>query len=167
MTNLYFLSNEVEQLYNELINSVNDETGEINVDIANALSVKEAEFDEKAIAVATVSRRFNSQIKLIDEELTRLKLLKDRATSIEQRLKDSLTAACERLGKTNIDGISAKISFKKSTKTIVDNESLLPDEFIKVTMTKKPDLTKIKAVINAGGEVAGAHLETCNNIQIK
>lgn len=167
MPNLYMLSKDVETLYSDLMNTVNEETGEIDVDIAGALAVKEEEFEHKAIAVATVSRRFGSQVSAIDTEIKRLTALKDRVKAVEQRLKSSLAEACQRVGKTKIDGISATISFRKSEKTIVDNESQLPDEFFNVTMTKKPDLTKIKATISAGGEVPGAHVETVQNIQIK
>ncbi|MBQ7348587.1 MAG: hypothetical protein IJW47_01190, partial [Clostridia bacterium] len=77
MSNLYMLSKDVETLYSDLMNSVNEETGEINVDIASALAVKEEEFEHKAIAVATVSRRFGSQVSIIDAEIKRLTALKD------------------------------------------------------------------------------------------
>lgn len=167
MPNLYMLSKDVEDLYSDLMNTIDEETGEIDIDISNALAVKEEEFENKAIAIATVSRRFGSQVSVIDAEIKRLTALKDKVKAVEQRLKSSLSEACQRLGKNKIDGISATISFRKSEKTIVDNELQLPDEFFNVTMTKKPDLTKIKATISAGGQVPGAHIETVQNIQIK
>ena len=46
MPNLYMLSKDVETLYSDLMNSVNEETGEIDVDIAGALAVKEEEFNK-------------------------------------------------------------------------------------------------------------------------
>lgn len=167
MPNLWNLSKDVEELYLDLMNSVDEETGEIDTEIAKALEVKEEEFNNKAIAVATVSRRFGNAVSEIDAEIKRLQALKDRAKGIEQRLKNSLSEACQRLGRTKIDGISAVISFRKSEKTIVDDENLLPEEFFNITITKKPDLTRIKAAISTGGEVVGAHIETVQNIQIR
>ncbi|MBQ8427409.1 MAG: siphovirus Gp157 family protein [Clostridia bacterium] len=167
MPNLYMLSKDVETLYSDLMNSVNEETGEIDVDIAGALAVKEEEFDTKAVAVATVMRRFESSEKEIDAEIKRLTALKNRAKAVKERLKSSLSEACQRLGRTKIEGISATIGFRKSEKTVVDNEELLPDDYFNITMTKKPDLTKIKQAIQLGLDVPGAHVETVQNIQIK
>lgn len=167
MPNLYNLTNDVETLYNSLMASVDEETGEVSADIAQALDVKEEEFNGKAVAVATVSRRFGAMVSQIDGEIKRLQALKERAKNTEQRLKQSLAEACQRLGKTKIDGISATISFRRSEKTIVDDETVLPEELFNVTITKKPDLTRIKSIISAGGTVPGAHVETVQNIQIK
>lgn len=167
MSNLYQLTNEVEQLDRDLWNSLDEETGELDEEIANALNVAEAEFDKKAVAVATVSRRFSARVSEIKAEIERLTVMKKRAEAIEERLKNSLSEACQRLGKVKIDGIGARISFRTSEKTVIDNEEALPKEFMKETITYKPDLTKIKESIKAGQTVSGAHIEECQNIQIK
>lgn len=172
MSNLYQLTNEVENLHEILMNSVqmgmvDQETGEIDERIIKALEVKIEEFDKKAIAVATVSRRFGNFKEQIQAEMKRLKVLLDGCDKVQERLNNSLEDACLRLGKSKIDGISASISFRKSTKTIVDNENLIPEELFNVTMTKKPNLTKIKELIKAGVEIQGVHLEEKQNIQIK
>ena len=49
----------------------------------------------------------------------------------------------------------------------MNNETLIPDEYIKVTMSKKPDLVKIKKAIEEGINVPGANLELNKNIQIR
>jgi thymidylate kinase len=172
MSNLYQLTTEVENLHEVLMNSVqmgmvDQETGEIDERIIKALEVKNEEFDKKAIAVATVERRFESFEDEIATEIKRLTALKDNCKKVRERLSNSLEDACLRLGKSKIDGISASISFRKSTKTIVDNENLIPEELFNVTMTKKPNLTKIKELIKAGVEIQGVHLEEKQNIQIK
>lgn len=171
MSNLYQLSNEVEKLYSDLIVSVDEETGEINdTEIQNMLAVKEAEFDDKAIAVATVQRRFVARSNEIDEEIKRLMVLKKRSDATAERLRQSLLMACERLGKTKIDGISATISFRKSERVKINDEINLtgiPDKFIKVKMTKSADKTAIKEALKAGEVIDGASLEEVNNIQIK
>lgn len=167
MPNLYMLTNDVEDLYQKLMQSVDEETGEIDTEIANALAVKKEEFDKKAIAVGTVYRRFDITIDQIDAEIKRLTDIKEKAKKVRERLKNSLKTACEKLGVEKIDGISARISFTQSQKTIVDNETLIPDGYFNITISKKPDLTKIKKDINSGVQVPGAHVENCKNIQIK
>ena len=167
MSNLYQLTNEVENLYTLLEQGTDLETGEIDEEIMNALTCKEEEFNNKAVAVATVWRRYDMNINLVEQEIQRLTAIKNKAKAIQDRLENSLTTACLRLGREKIEGISANISFRKSTKTIVENEEALPDEFFKVTITKKPDLARIKKAIEQGYEVPGAVLKTNNNIQIK
>ncbi|MBQ9355131.1 MAG: siphovirus Gp157 family protein [Clostridia bacterium] len=171
MSNLYQLSNEVEKLYSDLMASVDEETGEINdTAITEMLAVKEAEFDNKAIAVATVQRRFVARANEIDEEIKRLTALKKRSDATAKRLENSLSMACQRLGKTKIDGISATISFRKSERVkLVDEINLtgIPDEFIKVEIKKSADKKAIKEALKAGEIIDGASLEEVSNIQIR
>ncbi len=167
MASLYFLTRDVEKLYEDLLSSVDEETGEVDEKISNALAVKEEEFNSKAIAVATVVRRFRSSEDEIEAEIKRLKAMKERIKHLGDRLENSLSTACERLGKTKIDGISANISFRASEATIVENESELPELFFDVEMKKKVSLTRIKQAIKSGLTVPGARLEIRKNIQIK
>ena len=169
MSNLYQLSNEVESLYNQLINGVDEDTGEVllNNEIAELLKAKEQEFDNKAVAVATVSRRFKARAEEIDEEIKRLKAMKDYAEKTEERLKNALKTACEITGKTKIDGLSARISFTTRDKVEILDDSKIPDEFMQVYITKKPKLTEIKEAIKNGKTVDGAELIKNTTIQIK
>lgn len=164
--NLYCLSKEVENLYEALVNAVDEETGEVNIDVSKALEVKEEEFNQKAIAVATVERRFEVLVKDIEAEINRLTLMKKRYENAGNRLKNSLTEACQRLGKNKVEGIGASISFRTSERTVVD-ETILPEEFFNVTMVKKPDLKRIKAALEYGETIEGAKLEVVRHIQIK
>lgn len=165
--NLYQLSNELESLYHRIIDSVDEETGEIDTELANALTVKEEEFDQKAIGVAIVGRRLNTTVDEIDAEIERLTALKKVYKARAERLENAVATACERFGKTKIDGIGARISFRKSERVVIDNETEIPDEFIDVKMTKKPSLTRIKDAIKQGQDVKGARIETVQNLQIK
>ena len=172
MSNLYRLTNEMENLYEMLVNSaemgmVDEETGEIDERLLTALTCKEEEFNEKAIAVATVCRRFQNTEEQIEAEIKRLTALKKNCVKVQDRLTNSLDTALQKVGKTKIDGISASIGYRKSTKTVIENENDIPEEYFNVTITKKPDLTKIKKSIQAGNEVPGAFLQELNNIQIK
>lgn len=163
---LYNLTNEYQELYNRLLDSI-DEDGVVDVAISQALVAKEAEFNEKAVAVANVYMKFGDELDLVEKRLKVLTEYKDKLKKAKKRLGDSLTDACERTGTTKIDSVYAHISFRASEQTIVDDESLLPAEYMTETITRKPNLTKIKEDIKKGKIVQGAHIEKKNNINIK
>jgi hypothetical protein len=167
MSNIYSLTNEYENLYNQLLQSANDETGEVDSELLNFLQVKEEEFDSKAISIATISRKFENNISEIKAEIDRLTEIKKRVEKIKTRLDSVLSDSCQRLGKVRIDGLHANISFRLSEQTIIDDETKLTDEFLIIKTTKAPDKTKIKNAIKSGIEIDGAHIEQKNNIQIK
>lgn len=164
---LFGLTNEYIELYNALVNSADEETGEIDTVISQALEAKGKEFVEKAVAVATVYRRLEIDICDLDGEIKRLTAIKNRLTKQSTRLKESLTVACERTGTTNINGIHANISFRKSEETVIDDINFLPKEYLTEKITYSPNKTKIKEAIKNGEEVQGAHIEVKQNIQIK
>ena len=63
-----------------------------------------------------------------------------------------------------IKGDSVRLSWRKSDQVLID-ESVLPDEYWKVK--KEPAKADIKAIIKAGGSIAGAEIVTKQNLQIK
>ena len=61
------------------------------------------------------------------------------------------------------------VSYRKSTQTIIDDESLIPDEY-KTTETKtieKISKDDIKKALKEGKEVSGAHLFENQTLTIK
>ena len=167
MGSLYLITRDCQELYDKLIDSLDSETGEIDGEIANALAVKQEEFENKALNVAGVVRMFENKSEEIDREIERLTAIKDKVDNTVGRLKTSLSTACQALGFEKIEGIHAKISFRKSEKTVIDNLEEIPYDY-KISETKyKADLNKIKKAINEGKAVPGAHLEENKSIQIK
>lgn len=164
---LYSLSKDLEQLQNELLESADEETGELDNKIVEAVDKLQGTFEEKAVKVAMVYKNFDSFLTSIEAEEKRLKALKEKVEREKERVEKYITRACETTGTTRIEGVQATISFRKSEKVVVDNESLIPEEFMKVKTTYEPDKTKIKKAIKNGEEVLGASLQTTNNIQIK
>lgn len=165
--NLYRIGSETQQLYNQLIDSIDEETGEVDIDIASALEVKKEEFAAVAINYATVIRMINARKIEAETEIERLTAIKSKLGQIADRMTKTLSAACQGLGFDKINGLTAAISFRKSEQTIIDNAEMLPSEFVKEKVTYAPDKTAIKNAIKAGQDVPGAHVETVNNIQIK
>lgn len=163
---LYNLTTDMLDLQNQLIESIDDD-GVVDTLISQALEVKEKEFTEKAVAVATVYRKFDNEISLYESEIKRLTTYMERLKKCRDKVKDYLSVNCERLGIEKINGVYAKISFRKSEQVIITNEKLLSSEYMIETITYKPNLTKIKEDIKKGIEVNGAHIQKKNNISIK
>lgn len=167
MASLFNLAKEYTDLYSALVSSVDEETGEVDVDIAAALANVQGTFEEKAIATATVSRMLGNTVEEVSKEIDRLKRLKAHLEREDGRVKEYLKKAMEMTGTEKVQGISASISFRQSEQTVIDNEEELPEEYITVKTTYAPNKTAIKTAIKAGREVPGAHIETVKNLQIR
>ena len=167
MGSLYLITRDCQELYDKLIESLDSETGEIDGEIANALAVKQEEFENKALNVAGVVRMFENKSEEIDREIERLTAIKKKVDNTVGRLKTSLSTACQTLGFEKIEGIHAKISFRKSEKTVIDNLEEIPQEYKIEKVTYTADKTKIKEALKSGLNVSGAHLEENKSIQIK
>lgn len=167
MASLYNLATEYQELYTALVSTADEETGEVDVDIAAALANVQGTFEEKAIATATVSRMLGNTVEEVSKEIDRLKRLKAHLEREDGRVREYLKRAMEMTGTEKVQGISASISFRKSEQTVIDNEGELPEEYITEKTTYTPNKTAIKAAIKAGNDVPGAHIETVMNLQIK
>lgn len=163
---LYNLTSEYQALYNQLIESA-DEDGVVDIAISQALAVKEKEFTEKAVAVATVYRKFDNEIALYEQEIKRLQDYKKRLEKCRDKLKENLSNACQSIGIEKIDGMYANISFRASESVEIDNIDLIPEEYLTKKIEIKPDKTAIKKAIQGGIEISGAHIEQHSNIIIK
>lgn len=164
MANIFELMTEYNDLYAKMINY---DTGEIDEVIEKALDIKREEVLTKSEKVGFVIRKLEHSEKEIDEEIKRLQALKKSCANTKDRLKDGLGKVLQRLEVDKVDGVNAKIFFRKSTETIIDDIEILPDEFKKAKITYTPDKTAIKTAIQNGVSVNGARLEEKLNLQVK
>lgn len=162
---LYNLTTEYLNLYNQLIESADDD-GVVDIAISQALVVKEKEFTEKAVAVATVYRKFDNEISLYGQEIKRLQDYKKRLEKCRDKVKENLSTACQSVGIEKINGMYASISFRASESVDIDNIDLIPEEYLTKKVEIKPDKTAIKKAIQSGIEINGAHIEKKQNLQI-
>lgn len=162
---LFNLTAYAQELLNKLMETADLETGEVDIDISNELSQVEEDIKVKAEQCAMVWRKLGMEIEQYANEIKRLKDIKEKLETNRDKLESYIEKNLTTAGIDKIDGMSAKISFRKSYKTIVDNLDTLPEEYIKVE--KKAILTEIKKAIDKGIEIKGAHIETIQNLQIK
>ena len=164
---LYDLTADCRALYDAIMASADDETGEVDLSLVNALAERQEAWEEKAVAVAYACRSLDDYSARVGREIERLTAMKRRVERERDRVKSGLAAACEALGVEKVKGVYASISFRASEQTVIDDENALPEEFLTVKHTWTPNKTAIKDAIKSGRDVPGAHLEQRKNIQIK
>lgn len=165
--NLYNLTSECRGLYDAILATADEETGEADLSLVTALGKRQDEWDRKAVSVACVYRALSDDSDRIGREIERLTAMKKRLDRERERVKDGLDAACQALGVESVKGMYANISYKKSERTVIDQAEAIPEEYMTVKTTCEPNKTAIREAIKAGKEVPGAHLEQRKNIQIK
>ena len=151
----------------ELLNTIDDETGEVDSSVLERLNAVQESFEVKAQNCALVCLELHDREETIKREIERLQSLLKRAERGEEWLRRYLSNAMTSTGYETIDGAFTKISFRSSEETVIDNMDELPKEFIKEKVTYSPDKTAIKVAIKSGKEVNGAHIEKKKNLQIK
>ncbi len=164
---LYSLTDECRNLYDALMASADEETGEVDISLVNALAERQEAWEDKAVAVACVYRSLDEDAARVGREIERLTAMKKRLERERDRVKEGLSAAFTALGVEKVKGMYADISFRASEQTIIDNADAVPEEYMTVKTTYTPNKTAIREAIKAGKEVPGAHLEQRKNIQIK
>ena len=164
---LYSLTDECRNLYDALMASADEETGEVDISLVNALAERQEAWEDKAVAVVCVYRSLDEDAARVGREIERLTAMKKRLERERDRVKEGLSAAFTALGVEKVKGMYADISFRASEQTIIDNADAVPEEYMTVKTTYTPNKTAIREAIKAGKEVPGAHLEQKKNIQIK
>lgn len=131
--------------------------------VADTLEALEGELIQKGQAVAAFTLNLQAEIDAIKAVEKRIS---DKRKSLEKReahLRDYLRVNMEKAGITEIKAIDGSFTAKLQKgrpSVVIDDESLIPDDSEYVRWKREVNKTAIAAAIQAGAEVAGAHLET-------
>ncbi len=163
---------EIAEEYEDLVAAI--ENGEIPEEaVADTLESIHALMEDKADNIACLVKSLSAEasaIKAEEDALTKRRRQKER---IAQRLKDYLSITLLRSGCTKLETARSKITFRKSEGVVIDNEDAFivwAEKHNKGLLTyPSPTVSKtaIKEAIDGGAEIAGARIETKQNIQIK
>ena len=166
---LYELTQEQLFLY-EMLSSgsaLDIETGEIDPVVAERLEINGKDLDEKIKAVGIVYKQLLSDAKALKDEEETLAIRRKRTERNAELIKNRLQNSMIMLGRNNFKDSKLDISFRKSTKTEIINEAIIPEEYLKIETTKTPLKAEIKTAIQNGVDVPGAIIVETQNIQIK
>lgn len=175
---------EIEQsMMNLLEYGIDDETGEIvesEEEFNKLYDSIQLDLNTKLDNSNCMTKILDGEIEVIDKEIKRLQSEKKARERKREWLFNRVDNFIRRQftdeeGNINLEGLNkyklelphSKISYRKSEKVNVIDETQLPTEFVKVTVEKKPMLTEIKKAIKEGNDISGATLVQNVSMQLK
>lgn len=142
---------------------VDENSGEILFDADN-LEELEGEYLDKLEACGLYCKNEQAEIEAMKAEEKRLADRRRVKENKVKRLKEYMIQSMLGTGTNKLDTPKAYISMRRSNKVVIDNESKIPRQFIKVTETVNK--TEIKKALK-NGTVDGAHIEESVNLTLK
>jgi hypothetical protein len=143
------------------------EEGELTPDLENELVINQNELQIKAESYAYAIKSLEGDVSIIDEEIKRLRALKEAKTNAIERMKEAVVNAFKVYGITEVKSPTLKLSLRRSEAVEVINQDQLPEVFVKAKTTYTPDKVAIKDAIKSGLTVEGAVIVENFNLQIK
>ena len=159
--NLYNLTKEMRLLTLEL------EEGELTPELEQALTITQEQLQEKSIQYAYAIRNLEIDSNAIDNEIKRLKAMKEAKDNTVDRLKEAVRNAMLASGIDKIESSLFKLSLRRSESVEVINIDQLPESLLTVKKTVSVDKVKIKEFIKSGLTVEGAVIKENYSLQIK
>ena len=167
--NFYDVTKDYIERMELLEQGINAETGEMTDNTNQLVTWNEEltkDLKEKSSNVIAVVRNQELTIEAIDNEIKRLKAMKDGIENRLDKFKTYIKNAMLTNGIEKIDTNLGSIKFTKSTSTEIYDESLIDKKFIETVITEKISKEKIKKALKAGEEVQGARLVENKNLKI-
>lgn len=165
MGTLYEINNELEQAINKMFLEVDEETGEVSQETIDLISELQMQKDEKLDNIGAYIKNLMADVKAMKEEEKALKTRREIKERKIERLKDYVSGILN--GEKWEKSSRVSFTFRSSKSVIIDNEDLIPNEFMKEKIERSPDKTAIKKAIEDGQEVKGSHIEIKDNLQVK
>lgn len=162
-TALYVLASEYQAQLSKLLELDIDE--QTLKDTVESLS---GEIEVKATNIAMFIRNLEAnaeQIKLAEKAMSdRRKALENKADRIKKYLFDNM----KRVDIKKIESPYFMLSIKKNPPSLViQDESLIPQEYVVTKTVTSINKEEIKDAINAGKQVAGAFIQQNERLEIK
>ena len=159
--NLYEITREAQELAFLL------ETEELTPELEEMLVINQEQLQAKAGNYAKVIANIQSDADVIDQEIKRLKAMKDSKDRAISRLKEALRQAMLVSAIDKIESPLFKLSLRRSEAVEVEVVEALPSEFVNVKNVVTADKVAIKEAIKRGENVFGARIIENFNLQIK
>ena len=164
---LWQLTNEQQNLLNQLVNK---ETGEVDELIQERLNQLEPNIENKCLSVSKWIRKLESEKGQLDSLLSEVANRKAAyATEVERYMK-YLQYNMEKSGIKEISCPFFTVKLKKNPySTDITDQAAIPEEYIRVKIKKEISVNKnlIKEeVLRTGSQVPGAYVSQKNKLEI-
>lgn len=163
--NLFQIEAEIESAINNLLMSVDEETGEVNEELANALEELQAERDVKVENIACYIKNLKAESAALKNEID---TFTKRKKSIDNKIERLTEYLCQNIKpEEKFKFARATVSFRRSSKVEIFNEEEIPAKFCELKYETKIDKRAITEAIKAGEDVSGCMLIDSYSLQIK
>jgi hypothetical protein len=133
--------------------------GEITVDLEEAMQITDRSLAEKVDNYAALITRLDSEIKYYDELTEQFAAKSETYSKIRERLRYNLKDSMGKIGANQLSGNYFEFKLARSTpKLVIEDESLIPNEFKIVETITKIDNAKLKQALKTS-TIQGAKLE--------
>ena len=161
--NIFKIQSEYQQIVTQLI----ENGGELTPELELAMQITKDNFHSKSENYAFITRQFDAEMDIIDNEIKRLQQAKKTREKAIERLKANIEMAMNTFEVDKIETPLIKISFRKSESVEVEDVNNLPNEFKVIKLSETADKLKIKDAIKSGILIEGCSIKTNRNLNIK
>ena len=165
MEKLYEIDDALEQVI-ETGYAIDFETGEVLFDESD-LDMLQMSLEKKLEGCACVIKEQSAMIDALKAEEQSLKARRAVLERKNERLKAYVGTHMGNLPKSRLETSRASLSLRHGHKVEVFDESLVPNEFVTVTETRKVSKTELAKAFKAGELVAGAAWIETESLQVK
>lgn len=158
---LYQLAEEYQTALDAI--QIDEETGEV-IGFEKVMAIED-QYDQKAVNCALFLKSLEAEARAIKEERAALDQRAKQAQKKLDRIRAYIASCMQMAGKEKIEDPRVRLSFRKSKKVQVLNESLLPARLLRIKA--EPDKTAIAQELKAGQNVPGAELRNSLSLQVK
>ena len=161
---LYDISKEIENTIEDMFANADSETGEVRQEDLDKLSKLQVQKEEKLENIGCYIKNLDAEAKAIEEEVKALNKRKETLKKKSERLKNYVSSI---LNGEKFESTKVVFSFRKSDEVSILDESLIPEEYMRIKTNIEPNKDAIKKALKAGKEVRGAFLVDKNNMSVK
>jgi len=157
---------KIQQEFIDLCGQISDGSGEITPELEEKLKINAENFTERTVNYHLFMKELKMKIengKILKQEIdAKIKAFEKVFEKCENNVKGAMLL----YEKETAGDDYHKFSLRKSVSVEIENENIIPAEYLKVITETKPDKVEIKNALKAGKEVAGCVLKTNQNLQM-
>ncbi len=126
---------------------------------AHAQRTAETSVKQKVEQAHSVLCRLEARSACLALRIKELQRRKGAAERRDERIEDGVLAIMSADDLERLDGLRVAFTMRAATPAlIVDDEALIPPEYLRETLVSAPDKHAIKAALSRGAAIAGVHL---------
>lgn len=127
--------------------------------LKDTLESIEGDIEEKGVNIVKLTKGWDADISAIDEEIKRLTTRKKAIKNRAEQLRDYLRYNMQASGISKIECPLFTVSLRKARDIVsIDDESLIPDDYVTVKTTVSPNKAEILKSLKAGVDIPGASI---------